>query len=121
MQLNELINQASLVAGNDNKLAKQLGVSRQKVCNWRAGDAGCGIEYRVLMASMAGIDVDEVIHETLLEKHANTPLGERLLSALGNAAAGAMGIIVTLASAAFFAIPVRVEARPAPLANVDNV
>ena len=88
MQLLDLITAASNAAGSDYKLAQSLGVSRHKVSNWKAGRERCGIEYRALMASLAGANVDHVIHEALLEKHANTPLGERLLSVLGNVGAG---------------------------------
>lgn len=122
MQLIELIDAAALIAGSDYKLAQQLGVSRQHVSNWRNGQKGCSIEYRALMASIANVDIDEVIHDALLEKHANTPLGERLLSALGNAARGVAATIVGLVSAACFVTPGRVEAAPAtPGLSYDNV
>ena len=122
MQLIELIDAASLIAGSDYKLAQQLGVSRHHVSNWRCGQKGCSIEYRALMASLANVDIDEVIHDALLEKHANTPLGERLLSALGNAARGVAATIVGLVSAACFVTPDRVEAAPSTSGlSYDNV
>ncbi len=109
MLMQTLIDRASETAGNDYRLAKQIGVAPQKIANWRSGAAGCGIEYRALMANLAGLDVDAVIHEALLEKHANTPLGERLLSVLGNAVRGGAAITLASVSAAYFAIPALVE------------
>ena len=101
MQLVDLINAASARAGSDYKLAQTLGVDRQKVSGWRNGHAKCGVEYRALMADLAGYNVDEVIHDALLEKHANTPLGERLLSVLGNVGVGAGAIMSTFALVGF--------------------
>ncbi|SEL93548.1 hypothetical protein SAMN05216359_1291, partial [Roseateles sp. YR242] len=111
MQLVDLINAASARAGSDYKLAQILGVDRQKVSGWRNGHAKCGVEYRALMADLAGFNIDEVIREALLEKHANTPLGERLLSALGNVGHGVVATMLTFVSAGFFAIQVLAEPR----------
>lgn len=122
MQLLDLIKAASAVAGSDAKLAKLLGVAPPHVSGWRAGNRACGVEYRALMAHIAGLDVDAVIHESLLQKHANTPLGEKLLSALGNAVHGVAVTIFGFVSAACFVTPGRVEAAvPAKLQTVDNV
>lgn len=120
MQLNELIDRASAIAGSDNKLAQHLGVARNKVSNWRHGQAGCGVEYRALMASMAGLDVDAVIHDALLEKHANTPLGERLLSALGNAVHGVAVTMLISVSAVFFGMGVPGTANASPAYQVKG-
>lgn len=123
MQLIDLIKAASAVAGNDSKLAKLLGVAPPNISGWRSGARPCGVEYRALMAHIAGLNVDEVIHETLLQKHANTPLGERLLAALGNAAHGVAATIIGFVSAACFVIPGRADATtlPALKPTTDNV
>jgi hypothetical protein len=120
MRLTELIDKASAVAGSDYKLSQQLGVSRFKISNWRGGQAKCGIEYRALMASMAGLDVDAVIHDALLEKHANTPLGERLLSALGNAVHGVAVTMLFSVSAVFFGMGVPGTANASPAYQVKG-
>jgi len=102
----DLIDKAAKIAGSDYRLAKQIGVSPQRMSDWRAGRQSPGVEYRALMADIAGLDVDQVMREALLEKHANTPLGERLLSVLGNAVHGVAAITLTSASVAYFAMGV---------------
>lgn len=102
MQLNELIDAAARRTGSDYRLAQTLGVGRQKISDWRARRASCGVEYRALMADLAGYNVQEVIADALLEKHANTPLGERLLSVLGNVGAGAVATMSIFGSVALF-------------------
>lgn len=102
MQLADLIDGASARAGSDYKLAQTLGVPRQVISDWRHNRRTCGVEYRALMADLAGYNVDEVIHEALLEKHANTPLGERLLSVLGNVGAGAVATMSVFGSVGLF-------------------
>jgi len=104
MKLAALLDKASQTCGSDYALAKNLGVGRSKVSDWRNERASCGVEYRALMASIAGVDVDEVIRDALLEKHANTPLGERLLSALGNVVHGGAAITLTSLSAGYLLI-----------------
>ena len=103
MQVLDLIDKAAKIAGSDYRLAKQIGVSPQRMSDWRNGRCTVGVEYRALMADVAGLDVDEVIRDALLEKHANTPLGERLLSVLGNAVHGGAAITLTSLSAVCFA------------------
>lgn len=98
----DLIDKAAKIAGSDYRLAKQIGVSPQRMSDWRAGRQSPGVEYRALMANIAGLDVDQVMRDALLEKHANTPLGERLLSVLGNVVHGVGAITLTSVSAACF-------------------
>lgn len=102
MQLLDLINAASKAAGSDANLVRQLGIKPPNLSGWRSGARPCGVEYRALMAHIAGWNVDEVIHETLIEKHANTGLGERLLSVLGNVGSGAVATMSVFVSAACF-------------------
>lgn len=121
MQLIDLINAASKAAGSDANLVRQLGIKPPNLSGWRSGARDCGVEYRALMAFIAGLNVDEVIHDALIQKHANKPLGEKLLSALGNAVHGVAATMLAFVSAACFVTPGRVEASPTLKPTHDNV
>lgn len=79
-----LLDAAAKVAGSDYKLAQLIGVPRQTVSHWRSGKKPCPVEDQALMASIAGMNPEETLIRAVLEKHANTAKGEKLLSALGN-------------------------------------
>lgn len=78
-----LIDKAGSIAGNDNQLAATLGVSRGNVSDWRAGRRPCPTEHQVLMAAIAGYDPVQTAARALVEKHEGTPMGDRLMRALG--------------------------------------
>lgn len=84
-RLRALLDAASKKAGSDYKVAQLLGVPRQHVSDWRAERRTCTPEDQALLAALAGMDPEETLVRAVLEKHANTAKGERLLSALGNA------------------------------------
>ena len=83
MLLNDLIDKASAIVGNDAKLARSLGVPPQHVSNWRHGTRTATPEDWALLASAAGLDPEEALIRATLAKHADTPKGERLTTALG--------------------------------------
>lgn len=93
-----LIDAASARVGSAYKLAKVIGYTNAEVSMWRLGRRSCPIEAQVLMAPVAGLDVDAVIREALIERNANTPRGEKLISALGK---GLMAAGVLIVSTAF--------------------
>lgn len=84
-RLRALLDAAQQKAGSDYKVAQLLGVPRQNVSDWRNGRRTCTPEDQALLAAIAGMDPEETLVRAVLEKHANTPKGEKLLSALGNA------------------------------------
>lgn len=96
----DLINASAAKVGNPSKLGPIIGYTRHDVSAWIHGGRPCPIEAQALMAEVAGRDVDEVIREALIEKNANTPRGEKLLSALGKGlmSAGAVALITASAS-----------------------
>lgn len=81
-QLNLLIDKAAAIAGSDYRLAKNLGVPRQHVSNWRAGCRPCPIGEIVLMADIAGLRPDEWLAREIVAKHEGTEKGARLTEAL---------------------------------------
>lgn len=104
-QLIFLIDRASAIAGSDAKLAESLGQHRSKVSDWRHGRQPCPPEMQALMADLAGFDAQQVALRALVEKHEGSPLGEKLLRALGKpsrltgAVAGFVGAIAVAVSA----------------------
>lgn len=82
-QLNELMDKAKSIAGSDYALAKQLGVSRMKVSNWRHGHQPCPVEDQALIAALAGLDPAEFLVRAVVLKHQGTAKGDRLMKVLG--------------------------------------
>lgn len=82
-RITKLIDEASARAGSDNRLATLLEVTRGNVSEWRHGKRACPLEAQVLMADIAGLNPHEVLAYAVIERHANTPRGEKLYSALG--------------------------------------
>ena len=85
LEITDLLDAAKKVTGSDYKTAQLIGATRQMVSNWRNSEKPCPPEQQALIAYVAGLDAEEVLVRAVLARHANTPMGERLLSALGNA------------------------------------
>ena len=82
--INALLDAAEKKTGSDYQTAKLLGKPRQEISNWRHGVRSAQPEDHALVAALAGLDPEEALVRAVLEKHANTSKGERLLSVLGN-------------------------------------
>lgn len=82
-RLHALIDEAAKRCGSAFKLSKHIGYSRNEVSGWRNDKRACPLEAQVFMAQIVGADVDQTIHAALIEKHADTPRGEKLVTALG--------------------------------------
>jgi hypothetical protein len=89
VRVKTLIDEASMRAGNDRRLAKMIEATPGNVCDWRTALRPCPLEAQILMAAIAGRDVDGVIKDALIERNAGTARGEKLVSALGK---GLMGL-----------------------------
>lgn len=87
-----LLDKATQKAGNEAKLGKLVLATRHNVNAWKHGIRPCPLEAQVLMASIAGLDVETVMREALLERNAGTARGEKLEAVLkkGAAVAGAV-------------------------------
>jgi hypothetical protein len=83
MTLIALIEKAAAIAGSEYKLAQLLGVGRQVVSDWKHGRRTCTPEDWALLAYVAGLDPEEALIRAVVAKHADTPKGERLVTALG--------------------------------------
>lgn len=96
-----LIDAASEKVGGQNKMARSIGYTRSEVSQWHTGKRACPVEAQALMAHIAGLDPQEVLAYALIERHAGTPKGEQLLTALGKGllATSAAAFLSTYASA----------------------
>jgi hypothetical protein len=103
MQLLKLIEAAAAIAGSEYRLAKNLGVSPQVVSDWKHGRRTCTPEDWALLAYAAGLDPEEALIRAVVAKHADTPKGERLLTALGKGlqVTGAVASLAMCGSAVF--------------------
>lgn len=99
-RVHALIDAAAEICGSAYKLSKHIGYSRNEVSGWRTDKRACPLEAQVFMAQIVGMDVDVVMREALIERHANTPRGEKLISALGKGlmSAGVVALITVSAS-----------------------
>lgn len=87
IQLSQLLDQASKVAGNDSRLAAMLEVPRQHVNHWRNGLRSCSPEDVAQLADIAGMDGEKWLIRATLAKHEGTAKGDRLMKVLGKALA----------------------------------
>lgn len=95
-ELNELLTRAAKsLGGNDTKLAKTLGVSPQRVSNWRHGHKTCQPEDQALLASIAGMNAIEVLARATVQQHEGTAKGDLLMRALGKALLATGGVLGT--------------------------
>jgi len=93
-----LVNAATERIGGQNEMARSISYLPSDVSNWKSGERPCPLEAQVLMAHAAGLDPNEVLAYAMIERHANTPRGEKLLSALGKASVFMSALVVAVAA-----------------------
>lgn len=115
--INELLDAAKATTGSDYKTAQVLGITRQRLYAWRKGDQNPQPEDHALVAQIAGRDPMAAMARAVLEKHGDSPKGERLRSALGKSLQAIGGLVITLgfASGAFLSTDARAQGRPGPV------
>lgn len=119
--INELLDSAKTVTGSDYKTAQRLGITRQRLYAWRTGDQNAQPEDHALVAAIAGADPEEALVRAVLAKHADTPKGERLLTALGKGLRVTGAVVTSLFFASVgFLVPAR-EAHAQMKPSHDNV
>lgn len=118
--LETLLNAAQAATGSDYKTAKALGITPQRLSDWRHGRQTPQPEDHALLAQIAGLDPMEAMARAVLFKHADTPKGERLLSALGKGlqVTGGAAILLISLSAGFLAPS---EARAAVRTSITTM
>ena len=98
--LDQLIDMASTAAGSDYRLAKALGVPRQRVSNWKHGHTTCPAADVALMAQIAGMDAEAWLSRATVAQYEGTPKGEKLAVALGKALLATGAALVTSGASA---------------------
>lgn len=80
-----LLDKAKLQSGSDYKTAKELGVSRMNLSNWRHGKQPMPVADVALAAHLAGLDAVEWCSRATAAQHEGTPKGVKLQTALKKA------------------------------------
>lgn len=111
-----LLDAAKAHSGSDYKTAQMLDIKPSRIWEWRNGKVNPQPEDYALVAAIAGLDAEEHLIRAVLEKHADTPKGERLLSALGKGlrAIGEGATLVIFASVVSGLLTTRSDAAAGP-------
>lgn len=92
--LRELIDRAAKKCGSKTKLAEVVGVTPQRINDWRSGIRDCPPEDVALIAYEAGMPAEEWLVRATLWKHREKPKGEKLEKILGKWSASTAGATV---------------------------
>lgn len=68
MTLAELVDQAIEQAGNQAKLAELIGVTQSNISGFRKGTRPCGMDKRMQLAKVAGVDPRRVLVDYLADQ-----------------------------------------------------
>jgi len=98
--LDELINRASKVAGNDKKLAEMLEVSKQTLSDWRHDRRPCSAADVALMAELAGLEPEAWTARAVIHQHEGTSKGAKLEKALKKAFIATGGVAASFGATA---------------------
>ena len=80
-----LLDKAKAQSGSDYKTAKELGVSRGNLCDWRAGRMPMPAADVALATHLAGLDAIAWGSRAIAAQHEGTPKGVKLQAALKKA------------------------------------
>lgn len=103
-ELNTLMDAASKRVGSDTKLAATLGISRQRISDWRHGRKTCQPEDQAVMAGIAGLNAIEVLARATVQQYEGTAKGDMLMRVLGKsflATGAALGSVGASAAQTF--------------------
>lgn len=90
-----LIDKAGENAGSFYKLAAITGLAESTISQIRAGKRNLPLDVVPLVADMAHVEVDEAIHQVMIEQERNPTRRGKLVEILGKAvAAGVVGMSV---------------------------
>ena len=117
----DLMDAAALATGSDYRTAKALGITPQKLSDWRHGRQNPQPEDHALLAMLAGRDPEEALVRAVLAKHADTPKGERLLTALGKGLRVTGGLVTSLFFASVACLAPARDAHAGMQPSHDNV
>lgn len=105
-ELAELIELASAQCGNNkSELARRVGVTPNRIHEWKTGARPCPPEKVALIAAAGNLQADQWLARATLWKHQGTEDGERLEKALGKsmrAIGAALVLCIAVALAGHF-------------------
>lgn len=105
MSAKTLIDKASKIVGNRNKLARAMGVNAGVVYDWETERRTCSPEDRARLAGFANEDAVQELVRATLEKTAGTVRGEQLKAVLGKwlhpTGEGLHGVAIAVVSGIF--------------------
>ncbi|MEO8059068.1 MAG: hypothetical protein ABI671_12135 [Burkholderiales bacterium] len=96
MQIKTLIDMAAKVAGSQTLLGIALGVSANRITDWKTGVIGCPLKIHVRLCDVAGLD-DHETREHLREA-ARVPTPKARAGALASIALVVAGVVVSAAA-----------------------
>lgn len=82
-ELAELIERAASESGSQRRLAEILGVTQNRVSDWKTGARECPPEKVALIADAAKLPADQWLARAVLWRQEGKPDAERLKKALG--------------------------------------
>jgi YdaS antitoxin of YdaST toxin-antitoxin system len=92
MDAKTLIDAAAKNLGGKAALAREIGVSPQKVSAWYAGRDPLPIDTRAFLAELAGRSAVSELATAAIERAKGKPFAERLATALKKSVAGAVAM-----------------------------
>lgn len=92
MHAKDLIDNATRAGVSKSALARELGVSPQKVSTWYAGREPIPADVRAVLADIAGQSAVSELTNAALERAKGKPFYDRLHSALKKSVAGAVAM-----------------------------
>jgi|SRR5450830_1586367 len=107
-----LIDKAVSIAGSQAKLARMLDMPGQHITNWLSGQRTCTPEDRARLAGMCGLDANQELIRSIIEKHEGTKKGDDLRHFLGKSLL-AIGAAVASSGASAAAIFSTTQGLPA--------
>ncbi len=96
----QLLDAAIQKTGSEYQLAKEIGVNRSQISNWKSGYSKCSPEDAALIAGIAGLNPEEWMARMAVAKHEGTAKGEKLKSVLKKALLATGGAIATSTASA---------------------
>lgn len=93
-ELAELIERAAAEAGSQRRLAETLGVTQNRISDWKTGARECPPEKVALIAHEAKLPADQWLARAVLWRQEGKPDAERLKKALGKCLRATIAAVV---------------------------
>lgn len=115
-----LIDAAVKVCGSQAEVARQMGVPRVSITQWKNGTRPLSPEDAALLADLANMDARQAVVDAVIERNAGTPKGRVLLDILGKALAASVAGLLVLSYGDSSATDTGGQIRNRPAIDVIN-